>query len=668
MVRQLHTFISARIKKRFAGTSTLRLQVWSASPILLAARWLREPWHAESSIPRADLTTGAVLDDRTSERPWGGLLVAAVFAVLLIGIGLLNRNHITRVEQAREAVAHTYEVAAELSQTLASLIDAETGQRGFLITGEERYLAPYRAATAEVNNHLQRLADLTADNREQQPEIADARRFSAEKLAELELTIAVRRQDGLAAAQRIVATDRGMDAMDALRAIAARMRAREEQLLAARLETARRSSQTARWTSVAATGLAIGAVALTLMGYRRYATERARAAAVVAREREQLRVTLLGIGDAVIVVDRFSHVTLMNPVAEAITGWTMADAIDKPIGSVFRIVNEETRREVHDPIAVVLESGATQGLANHTLLIARDGVERPVDDSAAPLRDASGDLVGAVLVFRDVSARRADEKRLHRALAEAEESKAIAETRQQDLEEALQIKNQFLAAVSHELRTPINAIMGWSAMLRQGTVSADRIGGAIASLDRSARDLGKLIEDLLESSRLLTGKVRIARDAVDLHEVARDAVDSVRLGAENKGVVLDLDLGAVPPVRGDRERLKQVLWNVLGNAIKFTPRDGHVSLAMAAGGDHVKVTISDTGVGITESLLPHVFDHFRQGDEASGLGLGLAIARQVIEMHGGTIEAQSAGLNLGSTFVICLPVATADNVEAADQP
>jgi len=403
------------------------------------------------------------------------------------------------------------------------------------------------------------------------------------------------------------------------------------------------------------------------MGYRRYATERARAAAVVAREREQLRVTLLGIGDAVIVVDRFSHVTLMNPVAEAITGWTMADAIDKPIGSVFRIVNEETRREVHNPIAVVLETGATQGLANHTLLIARDGVERPVDDSAAPLRDASGDLVGAVLVFRDVSARRADEKRLHRALEEAGESKAIAETRQQDLEEALQIKNQFLAAVSHELRTPINAIMGWSAMLRQGTVSAARIGGAIASLDRSARDLGKLIEDLLESSRLLTGKVRIARDAVDLHEVALDAVDSVRLGAENKGVVLDLDIAAVPPVRGDRERLKQVLWNVLGNAIKFTPRDGHVSLAMVAGGDDVKVTISDTGVGISESLLPHVFEHFRQGDEGAGLGLGLAIARQVIEMHGGTIEAQSGGPHLGSTFVICLPIATADNAEAADQ-
>ena len=455
--------------------------------------------------------------------------------------------------------------------------------------------------------------------------------------------------------------------MDALRAIAARMRAREEQLLAARLEMARRSSQTARWTSVAATGLAIGAVALTLMGYRRYATERARAAAVVAREREQLRVTLLGIGDAVIVVDRFSHVTLMNPVAEAITGWTMADAIDKPIGSVFRIVNEETRREVHNPIAVVLETGATQGLANHTLLIARDGVERPIDDSAAPLRDASGDLVGAVLVFRDVSARRADEKRLHRALEEAGESKAIAETRQQDLEEALQIKNQFLAAVSHELRTPINAIMGWSAMLRQGTVSAARIGGAIASLDRSARDLGKLIEDLLESSRLLTGKVRIARDAVDLHEVALDAVDSVRLGAENKGVVLDLDIAAVPPVRGDRERLKQVLWNVLGNAIKFTPRDGHVSLAMVAGGDDVKVTISDTGVGISESLLAHVFEHFRQGDEGAGLGLGLAIARQVIEMHGGTIEAQSGGPHLGSTFVICLPIATADNAEAADQ-
>src|SRR6185503_4839256 len=292
----------------------------------------REPWRAESPI-RPDHTTGTVLDDRTTERPWGGLLVAAAFTVLLLGIGLLNRSHVTRVEQAQSAVTHTYEVIAALSQTLASLVDAETGQRGFLITGEERYLGPYRDAITEVNGHLQRLAELTADNREQEPEIADARRFAAEKLAELELTIAVRRQDGFAAAQRIVATDRGKDAMDALRAIASRMTAREQQLLATRLEAAQRSSRTARWTSIAATGLAIGVVALTLIGYRRYATERARAAEEVAREREHLRVTLLGIGDGVIVVDRFSHVTMMNPVAEALTGWTQADALDKPIGS-----------------------------------------------------------------------------------------------------------------------------------------------------------------------------------------------------------------------------------------------------------------------------------------------------------------------------------------------
>jgi PAS domain S-box-containing protein len=597
-------------------------------------------------------------------RHWGAVLVALAFAAMLLAIAILNRWHIGRVEQAQSAVAHTHQVAAELAQTVSALTDAETGQRGFLITGEERYLDPYNSAAAKVKDRLARLAELTADNRDQREELVTAESLVAEKLAELELTIETRRRDGFDAARRIVLTDRGKKAMDDLRALASRMTTREQRQLELRLEAARASSRAARWTALASTALALAAVAAIFVGYRRFSTERGRAAALIATEREQLHVTLLGIGDAVIVVDRFSHVTMMNPVAEALTGWNRKDAIGQPVAAVFRIVNEDTSKDVRNPIAVVLETGMIQGLANHTVLVALDGTRRPIDDSAAPIRDLHGELLGVVLVFRDISQRREDERLVEQALDEARQSRLVAEERQRELEEALQVKNQFLAAVSHELRTPINAIMGWASMLRQRTVSADRADAALTSLDRSARDLGQLIDDLLESSRLLTGKVRIAADQIDLREVVADALESVRLGAENKGIALDVELPPVPLVRGDRDRLKQVLWNVLGNAIKFTPRGGRIALRMEHDREQVTIAITDTGVGIPASFLPHVFDRFRQVDEQSsaGLGLGLAIARQLVEMHGGTIEARSEGAHLGTTFLVRLPVASAREV------
>lgn len=599
-----------------------------------------------------------------TERQWGALLVASAFAALLLAIGIFNRWHMGRVEQAQAAVAHTRAVTAELAQTLATLVDAETGQRGFLITGEDRYLVPFNAATATVNERLENLGKLTADDRDQQEEIATARSLIAEKLAELNFTIDLRRREGFEAAQQVVASDRGKKAMDDLRALAARMATREQRVLNVQLEAARNSSWTARWTSIASTLLAIAAVAATFVGYRRHEIGRARAASAITSEREQLRVTLLGIGDGVIVVDRFSHVTMMNPVAEALTGWDRREAVGKPVAAVFRIVNEDTMVEVRNPIATAIETGALQGLANHTVLVAANGTRRPIDDSAAPIRDPHGELLGVVMVFRDISQRRVDERRAHEALEEARQSRALAEVRQRELEDALEAKNQFIAAVSHELRTPINAIMGWASMLRQRAVGADRVDAAIASIDRSARDLGQLIEDLLESSRLLTGKVRIAGDAVDLAAVVSDAVDSVRLSADNKGVALEIALAPVPLVRGDRERLKQVFWNVLGNAIKFTPRAGRIVVTMAADEDSVTISVADSGAGISALFLPHVFDHFRQVDEqsGSGLGLGLAIARQLIELHGGTIEAESEGVSRGSTFTVRLPVAPATDL------
>ena len=595
-------------------------------------------------------------------RSWPSLLVAAAFAALLIGLAVVNRVNAAHVETSAQSVAHTYAVTAELAETLSTLVDAETGQRGFVITGEDRYLQPYQSAVADAQTHIDRLAALTADNADQQADIARVRSLAAEKLAELEESIRVRRASGFAAAQQIVATDHGKRVMDDLRAMAARMTAREQVLLEARETAARRSSSRARWAAVATTAFAVAAVVLVWVGFRRYALERVRSAAALENEREHLRVTLLGLGDGVIVVDASGKVSMMNPIAEALTGWPQRDAIGLPASRVFNILNEETRRPVTNPLAVVLETGTIQGLANHTVLIAANGSERPIDDSAAPIRTADGELLGAVLVFRDISSRRADERRLRDALGEAEANRTLAEQRQRDLEEALDVKNQFLAAVSHELRTPINAIVGWATQLRAGTVRPERTSSAIGSIERNAQTLARVIEDLLESSRLQAGKVRLETEVIDLAAVVHDAIDSVRFSADNKKVTLDVHTTPLPPIRGDAGRLKQAVWNILGNAIKFTPPGGAVYIRAGVGDGLVKVSIRDTGPGIPPALLPYVFEAFRQGDERSrsGLGLGLAIARQLVELHGGTIEASNAGPDGGAAFVISVPTPATD--------
>jgi len=540
-------------------------------------------------------------------------------------------------------------------------VDAETGQRGFLITGNERYLEPYGAALSTLETHLQRLESLTADNGDQQRELRRARELVSAKLAELDQTIAVRRQVGFDAASRIVLTDRGKRNMDELRAVLDEMKSREAALLDQRLAESRKSAQTARWSALGSTTFALVAVAVIWLGYRRSMIEREMSAQAVAEERERLQVTLLGIGDGVIAIDASSRITFMNPVSEALTGWRQPEAVGKQVTDVFRIVNEDTRQRVQNPLALVLSEGTIQGLANHTILIARDGTERPIDDSAAPLRDVAGRVVGGVLIFRDVSQRRADDRRLREALDRAEESTRLAEARQRELEEALNVKNQFLAAVSHELRTPINSIVGWATMLQQGTMRSERAGAGIASIERNAQALAHLIEDLLESSRLLTGKMSLTTEDVVLDRVIGAAVDAIQLTADNKNVALDVHADVVQNVRGDADRLKQVFWNILGNAIKFTPPGGRVNVRITREQEFVAVSVTDTGEGIEPAFLAHVFDNFRQADSRSrgGLGLGLAIARQVVELHGGTIHASSDGANQGARFIVRLPAVPA---------
>jgi PAS domain S-box-containing protein len=230
------------------------------------------------------------------------------------------------------------------------------------------------------------------------------------------------------------------------------------------------------------------------------------------------------------------------------------------------------------------------------------------------------------------------------------------------VQDASRVKDEFLASLSHELRTPLNAILGYSRMLRTGIIAPDRREKAIDTIERNATSLTQIVEDVLDISRIVSGKIRLNVQPVDFPTIVRTAVDAIAPAADAKGVRVEIVLDpAAAPVSGDPERLRQVLWNLLSNAVKFTNRGGRVQVRLERVNSHLELIVSDTGIGIPPEFLPHVFERFRQADagftrERGGLGLGLSIARQLIEMHGGTIDASSAGVGQGATFRVKMPL------------
>ncbi|HEX8185090.1 MAG TPA: ATP-binding protein, partial [Blastocatellia bacterium] len=264
------------------------------------------------------------------------------------------------------------------------------------------------------------------------------------------------------------------------------------------------------------------------------------------------------------------------------------------------------------------------------------------------------------LFRRDILQRQRVEEERKQLLARAQAARAQAET-------ANRTKDEFLATVSHELRTPLNAMLGWARILRTSKLDEETTARALEAIERNAQSQAKLIEDLLDVSRIITGKMRVDVAPVDLASVIEAALDTVRPAARAKEIRLEPALDpAVGPVPGDGARLQQVIWNLLSNAVKFTPRGGRVEVRLQRLGSYAEITVSDTGHGIKQEFLPYIFERFRQADSSisrahSGLGLGLAIVRHLVELHGGRVSVASGGEGQGATFKVKLPIAIAQD-------
>ena len=491
-----------------------------------------------------------------------------------------------------------------------------------------------------------------------------------------------------------------------------------------------------------------------------------RADDTVFDQRDWLQITLSSIGDGVITADRDGRVNYLNPVAEKLTGWTLAAAIGVEVEQIFRIINETTRKPVEQPVRKVIERGLTVGLGNHTLLIARDGSERPIDDSAAAIKDARGNVVGVVLIFRDITERRQAEMAIDSAREYAESivmtvrepllvldaqlhvrtaNRSFYKTFQvtpaetegrflyslgdgqwdipalrtlleeilprnpsfQDFEvnhdfehigqktmllnarcfppegrfelillaieditdrrqaeravvDAERRKENFIAGVAHDLRNPLATIAMATQIVQIAESEKDRARN-LGVISHQVKTLSRLIEDLLDISRISKGKIHLRKEALDLASVISRAVESVTTLAKE----MDHDLTVFVPcepmlVEGDPMRLEQVFGNLLTNACKYTESGGRITVTAGAEGGEFVVRVRDSGEGISTEMLPGLFEMFTQVESSThrsrgGLGIGLSLARTLVEMHGGSVQVASDGVGEGSEFSVRLP-------------
>lgn len=838
-----------------------------------------------------------------------GLVVWAIIAlVLVLGNVVLGVRNAMQQRADTQQVLHTQVVLGALQSVFTGTIEAESAVRGYLLSGRDAYVADYDAMHRDTDRQLARLDSLVADNDAQRAHLPPLHAAVQRRLEILDRRLAAYRSGGLDSAIATATTESGRVQMDSIRSYVEAMSQHERELLALRTGVSQRSFRTSIVTGIGAGIAAIAGLLAFLYILRRQLELRTATTARLAAQREQLRVTLASIGDGVITTDVAATVASMNPIAEALTGWRESDAIGLPMEAVFRIVNEDSRQTVENPAARALRDGVVVGLANHTILIGKDGTERPIDDSAAPIRAPSGVVHGCVLVFRDVSDRRradnqlrrserqlqfalagadmiafeldpdtaalsttdnattvlgladaqslsrlesafailhpADRPRVQQAVADAMEKReqlqllfrivrpvdgevrwlevlgqpardelddrvriggvAMDVTERQQANDALREserrfrsmadnapeiiwitdergrctylnrpwqqatgasatddlgtrwlerihpddrpalvaalasppqgapaddrppirlelrlrhadgtwrhmlhsatprlnadghmlgwigsaidledrkrmedelrklasdlslahrqKDEFLATLAHELRNPLAPMRASVELIRRLQPDAsETVVKAREVVERQLAQLVRLVDDLLDVSRITGGKLELRRERTTIDDIMQRALETSRPYIESGGHDVQVELPEPPVVlHGDVTRLCQVFGNLLNNAAKYSERAHTIRVTVAREDSMVVVRVRDEGIGLSTETLGNVFDLFMQVDHSlersqGGLGVGLTLVKRLVELHGGTVEAQSAGLGRGSEFTVRLP-------------
>ncbi len=572
---------------------------------------------------------------RLSRAPAIGMLVVA--SAMVVAIGVLSFQSSQSRKTAADELSISRQIHDATDDLLSLLTDAESSERGYVLSGKDSYLATYNSATGAVPASLSRLRSATPERAVQAERVADLQPVVAAKLQNLARTVEARRSQGESAAAELVDSGRGKALMDDIRARCAMIGAISERRTEQFSALAEQSSRRLSLVSIAGSGILLGLIGLSAVTILNGLVQRERLYHQAAASAEFLRVTLNSIGDGVIATDAAAAVTLINPVAQKLTGWSDQEAVGNSISRVFRIVNETTGVPVENPVEKAISSGVITALANHTILISKHGQDIPIDDSGAPIRGPEGGIQGGVLVFRDISARRETERQL---------------------KESNEQLKEFVAAAAHDLRSPLNSVTTMAQLVALRL--QDQMGGEgselLGYIIKSTKRMLQLLEDLLAYAQAshfqLTQTNRISMD-----RALQTALDNLRAEIESANATVTAD--ALPEVAAHEAHLVQLFQNLVGNAVKYrsdaAPR---IRIGCTKHKGEWVVEVSDNGIGIEPQYEKQIFKPFKRlhGEDRPGSGIGLATCQKIVSGYGGRIWLKSEP-GKGSTFFFSLPAA-----------
>jgi PAS domain S-box-containing protein len=563
--------------------------------------------------------------------------------VLLIANAIVTRRQVGLQVQNQGRLAQSRQVLYELTETESLLKDAETGQRGFLYTGDSKYLTPYTQSAGEVQLHIDALAQLTADNPEARARIPVLRDLAQKKIDELAGTIALYKAGKADEAKERVLSDVGLNYMDHIRLLIVQMEGAETSLDVERTRLYKASIQRTI-ASIYLTSL-LAVAGLVLLAYyilRQIELREKHAAALRARE-EWFRVTLTSIGDGVIATDAHGRVTFINPIAEGLTGTKLSAIRGKLVHEAFPIFNEHTGKPAENPVGKVIEHGIVVGLANHTVLKHVNGALTPIEDSAAPIRDDGGRLLGVVLVFRDVT----NERKSQEVLRKTEKLASAA---------------RLSATVAHEINNPLAAIFNlvYVAKTNPGVPPA-----VVKQLTLAEQEL----ERVAHITRQTLGFYRDSSvpEPVDLAALIESILGLYSHKLHAKDIRIDRHIQQCPPYRGVPGELKQAISNLISNAADAVGVEGTISIGLHCaennGSATIHLVIEDDGPGIPAEHSEKIFEPFFTTKQDVGTGLGLWVTKGIVDRHGGSILVGSQKLSSGNgndaargaAFTILLP-------------
>jgi PAS domain S-box-containing protein len=569
--------------------------------------------------------------------------IALPFAMLFVlCAGLVWQ--IERMNGAARRVARSSQVIAQIELIQRTLVDQEAGVRGFLLTDQRAFLGPYEQA--ETSAELDDLDQLLGDDPQQAGRARALRAAYSQWSEEVGAAVAIptwgRQLDSLLQRKR---------ALDELRALVREMLAHEELRYADRSAVVLRDT---RFAEIGAAVLMLIACGMIVIAARRVLRRAVITYEAALRRAEENEMRLRRLWESNIIgvmyADRGGGILDVNDAVLGMIGYTREEV---RAGKVRW--NEITPPQYlpldERGIAESFERGACTPYEKE--YIAKDGHPVPILIGYVLLEGAGPDYI-CFLIDLTERARLLTSERAARAEAER----------------ANRLKDEFVATVSHELRTPLGVILGWARMLQRPTIAAAQLAKGLDVISRNTHQVTQIVSDLLDTSRIVTGKLSVEMEPVDPASILDAALEGLRPAAAAKGIALEVTMDPLGGVlRADAMRLRQVVENLVSNAIKFTPAGGRVTVTLSGSAGAAALSVCDTGEGITPEFLPYVFDRFRQGDASvtrrhGGLGLGLAIVKHIVELHGGSIHVASAGLGRGAEFMVMLPFAP----RAADAP